>query len=66
MAHIRKRTGYVLIVFFLRKICQLLVEYRDYQMTIQSTSAMSAWDGLYTACNLFMEVVVDPRTISEE
>lgn len=63
MAHIRRRTGYVLIVSLLRKICELLLEYRAYQQTIQTEAAMSAWDGLMAACETFLSVVVDPRTI---
>lgn len=64
MAHIRRRTGYVLIVLLLRQVCDLLLRYRDYQSTIQTTLAMDAWDGLFTACEVFMEVVVDPRTMT--
>lgn len=65
MAHIRVRTGYVLIVKLLRKICQLLLFYRAYQETIQTSEAMSAWDGLMTACEVFLDTVQDPRTIPE-
>lgn len=65
MSHIRFRTGYVLIVKLLRKLCQLLLNYRAYQETIQTEEAMSAWDGLMAACELFLAVVADPRTIDE-
>lgn len=65
MAHIRVRTGYALIVKLLRKLCELLVGYRAYQDTIQTSEAMTAWDGLLAACELFLEVVQDPRTIEE-
>lgn len=65
MAHVRKVTGYVLIVSLLRKLCQLLLKFRAYQTTIQTEAAMTAWDGLMTACELFLDVVVDPRTIDE-
>lgn len=65
MAHVNKRTGYVLIVLLLRKLCKLLLNYRAYQATIQTEAAMTAWDGLMTACEVFIEVVQDPRTISE-
>lgn len=65
MAHVRRRTGFVLIVLLLNKICKLLVAYRDYQSTIQTSEAMAAWDGLYTACQLFIELVADPRVIPE-
>lgn len=65
MAHVRVRTGYVLIVSLLRRVCKLLLKYRDYQATIQSEAAMTAWDGVFTACELFIETVADPRTIVE-
>lgn len=65
MAHIRVRTGYVLIVTLLDKVCTLLLRYRDYQESIQSAPAMAAWDGLFEACELFKAVVVDPRTMTE-
>lgn len=63
MAHTRKRTGYVVIVLALRQICKWLLEYRAYQATIQTEAAMGAWDGLMVACETFLELVVDPRTI---
>ena len=66
MAHVRVRTGYVVIVTALRAVCKWLLKYRDYQATIQTTEAMAVWDGLFTACELFIELVVDPRTIEEE
>lgn len=65
MAHINKRNGYVLIVLLLRKLCKLLLNYRAHQATFQSAAAMDAWDGLMAACELFIELVQDPRTISE-
>lgn len=65
MAHIRTRTGYATIIRLLGIICGLLLTYRDYQATIQNEAAMNAWDGLFTACELFKELVADPRTISE-
>lgn len=65
MSHIRQKTGYVTIVKLLAIICRLLLKYREYQASIQTPTAMAAWDGLMDACELFLEVVVDPRTILE-
>jgi len=65
MAHVRSRTGYATIVRLLNIICGLLLTYRDYQATIQNEAAMSAWDGLFAACEAFKELVADPRTMPE-
>jgi len=65
MAHVRVRTGYAKIITLISIVCRLLLKYRDYQATIQTTEAMTAWDGLFTACEVFREVVADPRTMEE-
>lgn len=61
MADVPYRTGIPSILKLLTKICALLVAFRPVVGLFLTPPQLSAWDGLLEACNLFSEVVTNPR-----